>query len=254
MKNWLFTVISVLVAGALLAITRPGHKKMPDNPVKQTDKGFALMELFTSQGCNSCPSADALLGKYAEKDDSNIIPIAFHVDYWNRLGWTDSFSNHQYALRQEKYDADYLHADVYTPQLIINGEKEMLGSDKSEIKKAVSNALNETPSVKIAIKNISENDRSINVVYTLDGNISNATLYTVLIQHTAFTHIKAGENNGVKLMNYNVARDFNSIAATASGNTNLLLPPGIDSKEFSVVLFVQNNISGKISGAVKKVL
>jgi len=250
MKNWLFTLIAVLVAGVLLAITRHDSKPMQKNEAGA--KGFVLMELFTSQGCSSCPPADDLLGEYAEKNDSNIIPIAFHVDYWNKLGWLDSFSNHQFTERQEKYDADFLHADVYTPQLIINGQKEMVGSEKAAVKKAIANALKEEPAVKINVTNVTENNSSVQLNYLLDGNISNTTLNVALVQHKTITQVKAGENDGSTLRNYNVIRLFKSYAAMSSGTVELALPVGIDIKEFSVVLFVQNDSSGKVIGANKK--
>ena len=116
------------------------------------DNGFVIMELFTSQGCSSCPKAEELLGSYVQKNDSRIIPISFHVDYWNPLGWKDPFSMSQFSDRQAKYDVDFLHASIYTPQLIINGEKEFIGSNDTAIKKAVEDALSKTPLVIIHLK------------------------------------------------------------------------------------------------------
>jgi hypothetical protein len=132
MKNSLFTLLAFLVAAVLLAIT-PDHSKMIGSIIQNDNSsGFVIMELFTSQGCSSCPHADDLLGEYAEKNDDQIIPIAFHVDYWNYLGWKDSFATLQYTQRQENYDVNFLHASVYTPQLIVNGETEIVGSDKEK--------------------------------------------------------------------------------------------------------------------------
>ena len=86
---------------------------------------IAVLELFTSEGCSSCPSADRLLPQLA-KLDSNIIPLSFHVDYWNRLGWTDPFSSSEYSERQRSYASHLKLESVYTPQLVVNGEYELV--------------------------------------------------------------------------------------------------------------------------------
>lgn len=249
MKNSVFILIAFSVAAILFAITTKDHT----NTI-QTDnsKGFAVMELFTSQGCSSCPRADELLGEYAEKNDDRIIPIAFHVDYWNYLGWKDSFATLQYTQRQENYNNRFLHTSVYTPQLIINGEKEMVGSDKEKIKNVVNTSLNEKPEATITIKKLTIANGWMEVEYSIDGSNSYAILNAVLVQHKTSTAIKAGENNGSTLINCNVARDFVSLDVTSSGTCKLHLPTGVNSKELSVILFTQDSDSGKITGAVKK--
>src|SRR5579871_2087026 len=94
-------------------------------PIKQEAKKefapVAVLELFTSQGCSSCPPADELLGKYISKENENIFPLSFHVDYWNHLGWKDIFSMAAYSERQKKYASLLNLETIYTPQLIING-------------------------------------------------------------------------------------------------------------------------------------
>ena len=92
-----------------------------------TNSSKVLIELFTSQGCSSCPAADRLIGNIITRD-SNIIALSFHVDYWDRLGWKDVFSNHNYTLRQQQY-VNALHAEsLYTPQAIVQGTYEMVAA------------------------------------------------------------------------------------------------------------------------------
>jgi hypothetical protein len=88
---------------------------------KTAAKNVAVLELFTSQGCSSCPPADRLLETYISKE--NVIVLSFHVDYWDRLGWKDPFSSNEYTKRQYRY-ASALNSGVYTPQLVVNGESE----------------------------------------------------------------------------------------------------------------------------------
>ncbi len=253
MKKTLFTLLAFFVAAILLAITPDRAKIIEDVIPTDKDNGFVIMELFTSQGCSSCPPADNLLGEYAAKNNDRIIPIAFHVDYWNYLGWKDSFSNTQYSQRQSNYDNNFLHASVYTPQLIINGETEMVGSDKEKIKTTVDKALNETVAVFINIKKQTIANGQLQIDYTIDGTIANTTLNAALVQYQTVTKIKAGENRGATLTNYNVVRSFASDAAKNSGSSFIKLPAGVDVKDLSIVLFTQDNTIGKITGAMKKV-
>ncbi|MEP7164012.1 MAG: DUF1223 domain-containing protein [Ferruginibacter sp.] len=216
------------------------------------NEGFAVMELFTSQGCSSCPAADNLLGKYAARRNEHIIPLAFHVDYWNRLGWTDSFSSAKYSRRQRDYAMIIDHSSVYTPQLIINGEKEFVGSDAAMISEAITDAVKEKPVIAISIQKIERAGKNISVNYKLDKILKNLTLQAALVQKQVFTNILKGENRGLKLINYNVVRDLNSnpVSSSASAIT-LNIPPGYNDKDFEVVLYIQDDASGKIIAAIK---
>ena len=102
-------------------------------------KGKVVLELFTSQGCSSCPPAEAVLRKLStdEHHASDIIPLAFHVDYWNDLGWEDPFSSPEWTDRQNEYRAVMGGATLYTPQIIIQGQREIIGSNESSIRKAI---------------------------------------------------------------------------------------------------------------------
>ena len=98
-----------------------------------------LIELFTSQGCSSCPAADKLMGNIIAAD-TNVIALSFHVDYWDRLGWKDVFSNHDYTLRQQQY-VKALHAEsLYTPQAVVQGTYEMVGSNRTRVLDAINKA------------------------------------------------------------------------------------------------------------------
>jgi hypothetical protein len=124
-----FVVILTLVIGAVVAIesqTRAG-----DSPV--------VVELFTSQGCSSCPSADALLRRIAAdpKLRGKVIPLAYHVDYWNHLGWRDPFSSREWSQRQGDYVRAMKLASAYTPQIVVNGAREMVGSNSGQVYRAI---------------------------------------------------------------------------------------------------------------------
>ena len=252
----LIILLSVIfmVIFVILTMSYTGKKggKISTNNIKADEKGFVLMELFTSQGCSSCPPADEILGSYTMKNNEHIIPIAFHVDYWNRLGWVDSFSNSKYSQRQQAYAGKFNLESVYTPQLIINGRKELVGNEQVKIVTIVNSFLKESTAVTISISDPAITGNKVFIPYTLSSIQPNTSINAALIQNHVFTQIKAGENRGEKLDNYNVVRDFITLRlANAVGKISLQLPKGSMTTDYSIVLFVQEDVSGKITGAVK---
>lgn len=247
-----FIILSFVLIIATASQKTPAQ--INDN-INSDAEGFAVLELFTSQGCSSCPPADKLLGKYAALNNEHIIPLAFHVDYWNRLGWTDSFSSAKYSRRQRDYAMIISNSSVYTPQLIVNGEKEFVGSDDTKISAAVKNANNTKAAINISIERTEIKGSAVAVYYKLDRMPKNTTINAALVQKQVFTNILKGENKGLKLINYNVVRDFyNDHIKGLSSAILLNLPVGYDEKDFKIVLFVQDDASGKITGALQKQL
>jgi hypothetical protein len=105
-----------------------------------------VVELFTSEGCSSCPPADALLARLDKTqpvEGAEVIPLAMHVDYWNQLGWADPFSSHQFSERQGEYAAAFGKEDVYTPQMVVDGVKEFNGSNSSLARETIGKAARE---------------------------------------------------------------------------------------------------------------
>ena len=109
-----------------------------------------IVELFTSQGCSSCPAADRLLSKL-KKTSSKVIPLSFHVSYWNYLGWTDPYSQEAFSKRQRLY-ARTLRSSVYTPQMVFNGSSECVGSSAAQVDHNIREALETKTTNKIALK------------------------------------------------------------------------------------------------------
>ena len=254
MKKFIVSLFGVAIAAAVIMLMVSSKKKdtfiMPVNT--NSEKGFVVMELFTSQGCSSCPAADEILGTYAMKNDDHIIPLAFHVDYWNRLGWVDSFSNSKYTERQQEYASKFNLGSIYTPQLVINGQKELVGSEQSGIASLVNKFLKDQSGIIITASTPAITSGRVLVPYSVNTVPSNSSLNAALVQDNAITHIKAGENRGVKLTNYNIVRNFTKQRLSATtGNIALQLPSANTTNGYSVVLFVQDETSGKITGAAK---
>lgn len=209
----------------------------------------AVLELFTSQGCSSCPSADALLAElYEEYDD--LITLSFHVDYWNYLGWADPFSSPYFSARQTDYSGA-LKARTYTPQLVVNGRREMIGSRKAEVRQATRQALKSglslTPSFTRTIVG-----KEVMIDYTLPDISLGCRVTALLVQPEATSAIKRGENRGRDLHHVNVVRAMVHGPATAKGTLNLAAPEGYDPATGKVVVLVQHEATLEIVGAVKQ--
>jgi hypothetical protein len=255
MKRFLLFVLLFAAATVILVFTTASSagNKMKEPVKKDAAEGFVLVELFTSQGCSSCPPADRLLGQYAAGNNEHIIAIAFHVDYWNRLGWKDPFSNAAFSDRQRAYSASFNSETVYTPQAVINGGEEMVGSDASKLAAAISRATAQQSIAGITISNAAEKDGRISFSYAISGTYNKAVINAALVQRNVETAIHAGENRGVQLTNYNVVRDFKTITAPQnSGTMELVLPAGAKATGYSIVVFLQQEEQGRITAVVKK--
>jgi len=160
-----------------------------------------VVELFTSQGCSSCPPADRLVSELA-KQHGQVIPLAFHVDYWDRLGWRDPFSSPQWTARQVAYAHAMRLSSAYTPQMVVGGELEMIGSDRSAVNEAIDRVSHEKAEASVAIVNGIARGTT---AHPLD-------LFAVVVQNGATTSIKAGENRGRTIRNDAVVRELKHIA------------------------------------------
>ncbi|MEO6289377.1 MAG: DUF1223 domain-containing protein [Ginsengibacter sp.] len=210
----------------------------------------AVLELFTSQGCSSCPSADMLLEDFSHKE--SIIILSFHVDYWKKLGWKDPYSSPENTQRQYKYTSA-LKSSVYTPQLVVNGESEMVGSDVKRIEKTLKEALARDAKSEILIEHVNAQDRKVMISYTVRGNLANYLLNIALVEKNTVTSIRSGENTGVTLNGTNVVRNFKNMYKIDEGinSAEIDIPSGIDSKNLRVVLYLQEKNNNKILTAAK---
>ncbi len=188
--------------------------------VSATAKNTVVLELFTSQGCSSCPPADKLLGRYTGMH--HVIPLSFHVDYWDRLGWKDPFSSHDYTERQYRYAAA-LKAQVYTPQLVINGDTQFVGSEAGKIASTINKLLSQEPDAHLSLGKTEVNNHKISIAFVVSGNIANSLLHIAFVEKKAVTDIGDGENRGATLNEYNVVRDFKTIDSVTEGKNNLVL-------------------------------
>jgi len=215
--------------------------------------GFALVELYTSEGCSSCPPADRLVARIqAAYQGKEVYILAYHVDYWNRLGWKDVFSSPQYSQRQNNY-AGYLHLnEVYTPQVIVNGRTGFVGSDESKMQSALQQNLSKYPTATLSFTGFKQENKKVTLQYHISGSLNNSSLYLAVVQKHAQTVVKAGENSGHTLTHINIVNKLESISLkNSSGIAGINLPEGYNPRDWSIIGFVQNNRSGEILAVQK---
>lgn len=211
---------------------------------------FAVAELFTSEGCNTCPPAERLLSELkaeAEKNRQNIYFLEYHVDYWNRLGWKDPFSKNQFTLRQENYSRVLPGKELYTPQLVINGETEANGSDKKAAREMIQKALGKKPTVAITIESQQIRNDTLWIDYSLDKADKNASVKIAVTEDRLESNISRGENEGKKLVHDAVVRIFySSQSAESKGTIAIPLKGFVPKKGMQLIAMLQQKQTMKI--------
>ncbi len=164
-------------------------------PNNQSGSVPVLLELFTSEGCSSCPPADVLLQTLDREQPvagANLIVLSEHVDYWNRLGWTDPYSSSKFSRRQENY-ASRLNSDVYTPQLVVDGGRQVIGSNRTAVERAIKDSLG-AMKIPVTVK-AQRNGNTVKVhieAAPLTGNRADGVLYLALAADDARSRVLRG--------------------------------------------------------------
>jgi hypothetical protein len=204
------------------------------------DGAVAVVELFTSEGCSSCPPADDLLASLAESRDRRIYPLAFHVDYWDELGWPDRFASHAYTARQQAYSRAFGVRGVYTPQMVVGGAEEFTGSDRGRADALLAQALSQPAKVRLSIQSRPASQDGATVDYTVSEVPTGAVLNVAVVERRATTSVRSGENAGKTLRHANVVRGFVSVPLTApAGSIMVPFPASLSRDHAELTGFVQ---------------
>jgi hypothetical protein len=216
---------------------------------KSGDKVTPLLELYTSEGCSSCPPADKWLSSLPA-NPKQFVPLAFHVDYWDYIGWKDRFSKAQYSDRQRK-TAAFNHAGfVYTPQFVFNG-RDFKGWDNSRLNSFIKK---QPPAqVNVALEAIDNEAGDITLkatANTTNVNLAkNTDVFIALYENKLVSEVKAGENNGRELKHDYVVRELFGAYQMNNQNDfskNFTLDAAWKNKEAGAVIFVQDSTNGQI--------
>ncbi len=232
-------------------------------PAQTTSRTPVLVELFTSEGCSSCPPADALLLRLGHQPipSADIIILGEHVDYWDQLGWHDRFSSHQFTQRQNQYRVRFHLESDYTPQMIVDGVTEFVGNDSSRATHAVTLAARQ-PKIPLVLTPPVTTNHALSATVSLPASAAdqalanaNADLYAALIDSLDTTIVRSGENGGRTLQHAGVVRSLLRIGSLrdlvpAPIPVHLTLPADAAFTPQRIVVFAQSPGQGPILAAV----
>ncbi len=203
-----------------------------------------VVELFTSEGCSSCPPADLLLGKLrqiAAKDNAELILLGEHVDYWNSLGWNDRFSSAEYSDRQSRYSVRFHLSSAYTPQMVIDGRSEIVGNDGSGVLKAIAQAAQQPKPATVDLTWTPEGTLAIHVV---GRDSAKAQVMMAVTEDDLTTKVGRGENGGKLLRHTAVVRRLQTLGKMSAegfdGTVGVPLNRDWTSDNLKVVVWVEN--------------
>jgi hypothetical protein len=266
-----FVVAVLALAGAFCL--RPAHAgenrlpsstagtPMPSDPAPSP----ILVELFTSEGCSSCPPADVLLQRMDEAQPvsgARLIVLSEHVDYWDHLGWKDPYSSHQFTERQSAYVNALREPTAYTPQMIVDGTSELSNSDPRQAEQVFQKALN-SPKVLVQIDSLSIQGTSPGILHahiSTDGDDKHsAEIYVAVALDHAESQVLRGENGGHRLTHVAVVQSLTKIGKLTRDkkfDQDVPVPvrPGTDPSNLRVIAFVQEHGPGQILGAAMRKL
>lgn len=226
-----------------------------------------LVELFTSEGCSSCPPADRFLETLEGQPipGADVIVLSEHVDYWNHIGWKDPYSSHLYSERQSTYAQRFKLADgPYTPQMVVDGTSQFLGSDTALANKAFTAAL-ETPKIPVRLSSV-----SVDASHTLHAHLEagpldssfhlrEADAYVAIALNHAESQVSGGENSGHRLTHVAVVRSLTKVgelkqAQPLAQDFHIKLDPNSDLGNLRLVAFLQEPRQGRVVGAASSLV
>jgi hypothetical protein len=232
-----FAVAGLLVAGWLPATAQPVDK----------GKRPVVVELYTSQGCSSCPPADALLGQLAMRKD--VLAVSLPVTYWDMLGWRDTLASDSNTRRQKAYARELGRGGVYTPQMIVDGASDVVGSRAQAVESTIAARANDMQAVPVELE---ANHQQVHIVVgpASDHGSHDATIWLFGILPQATVGIRDGENSGRTITYHNVVREIRSIGSWKGQPISISLPRAeAGPPHDGIAVVVQQGGYGRVLGA-----
>jgi len=246
-------LVKLALAFSFLALAQAGAARAAESPARAP----VLLELFTSEGCSSCPSADALLERLLRTQPvagAQLIGLSEHVDYWNSLGWKDPFSSSDFTARQSRY-AQQLHSHNYTPQLVVDGKLDVVGSDEAGALAAIKATLSERRGTVTLQRLPSKSPLEVVLHVETRGLLPQGSVQVLLavVEDGLQSQVLRGENQGRTLPHAAVVRALLTIGRLTdkewSGDAEVPLEAAWKRERLSAVVFVQERESGRILAA-----
>jgi hypothetical protein len=265
-----FVIFALIFMAALLLVVLTARRMaMPSiteaesvQPGSRDQRVPVLVELFTSEGCSSCPPADELLNRLDQSQPVagvEVIALSEHVDYWNRLGWADPFSSAQFSERQNDYANVFGPDEIYTPQMIVDGRVQFVGSNSSRASSAIATAARD-PKAEMTVT-LAKRTTSLADEVPIDIHVANlpsvsagdtAELMLAITESGLRSNVSRGENSGRKLTHTAVVRKLaglGSLSGSFNGETTVRIEKQWNRSSLKVVVFVQERASRRVLGA-----
>jgi hypothetical protein len=199
-----------------------------------------VVELFTSQGCSSCPPANANLAAVANRPD--VLALSFGVTYWDYLGWKDTFAKPEYTARQVSYERGLGHSGPFTPQIVVNGSADTIGNELGEVQRLVSESRLDGPQISL-------DDATVSIGAT--ASTASADVWLVRYEpRTINVSVARGENEGVTLAHRNIVRELTRLGSWSGRSTSFKVPPAAHG--LATAILVQRPNGGAILAAYKR--
>jgi len=253
-------VAGLLGALTLVALESPAGARVATAQADDS-RTPVLVELFTSEGCSSCPPADDVLARLVADQPVKgveIIALGFHVDYWDELGWVDRFSSPAFTARQNVYAAAWRQNRVYTPQMVVDGAKEFVGSDVSAARKTVAAAAS-APKVQVQLRvgGASPQDRRVELTVDIPATSavsSKADVFVAVTEDGLVSNVLSGENARRRLAHAAVVRSFESLGSFAlpkgwTATRAIAIDRGWHRGSLKAVVVVQDAATRRVLGA-----
>lgn len=248
--------VAILAAAAICVSIVVAKTSEPGVP-----RRAVVVELFTSEGCSSCPAADELLGKLRQElsaKNVQVIPLGFHVDYWNSLGWKDRFSSAEFTQRQEQYTRALKVDGPYTPEMVVDGEVEFVGNDAGQAQRTIRQQASQLETAQVKIAPTGADQLTVQVKGPAAPSGGNALVMLAITEDNLSTQVGAGENSGRTLHHAAVVRELRELGMLHNGIMETTVPLKLEKdwkrSDLRAVVFVQQGPSGKIEGAASVAL
>ena len=262
MKRWIIALVLAFAVGGVILLSMWTERAVATRA--QAPRTGVLVELFTSEGCSSCPPADDLLIRLDQEQpvpDAEIIVISEHVDYWNRLGWADPFSSAAFSERQNQYAGAFGTNQIYTPQMVVDGRREFIGSLEGKARREIARAA-QTPKAKVVLvkesAHLPDDLISMHVsVGQLPRTTSNGTgeAWLAITEGELSTDVRRGENAFRTLQHTGVVRRMELLRALEAGDAEgfaaeftVSLAPEWKRQNLRAVVFIQERVSRRVLG------
>jgi hypothetical protein len=217
----------------------------------ESAKPPVFVELFTSQGCSSCPQADVILGELQKRND--VVALSFSIDYWDYVGWKDTLATHENTLRQQAYEKTLPSHRVYTPQMVIDGVRDVVGNQRNDVIDAINKRAAATQGKRLPISITQQGDE---IHVRIGAAPSTGRASTVWLAHTLSSrtvNIAKGENSGRVITYHNIVRGFSAVGKWSGQPVTLELPAQSEQGEITdgVAVWVQDGGNGPVLGAAQ---